>query len=94
MAEKRKNYRRFEDRRVAVMLAVHEVLFEHSPGQERDKKVLETICSDYQSDGAAIVKRVQSGEGDFEVSAGLRTVGRWNRGSPDQGLTISDGGKG
>ena len=83
MAEKRKNYRRYEDRRVAVMLAVHEVLFDHPPGQERDKKILETICTDYLSDGAALVKRVQTGEGDFEVTAAF---GNW---IPNIGRSVS-----
>jgi len=46
-SDRRGKYRRFDDRRVAVLLALHEVLFDLPPGREREELLLEKIRDDF-----------------------------------------------
>lgn len=54
--EKRTTYRRYEDRRVAMMLAIHEILFAEPPSQRRDELILNEILNNYRVDRAAILE--------------------------------------
>lgn len=54
--EKRTTYRRYEDRRVAMMLAIHEILFSESPSRKRDALILNNIVDNYRVDRAAILE--------------------------------------
>ena len=56
MTDKRISYRRYEDRRVAMMLALHEILFDESPSKQRDALMLEAIVSNYHVDRAAVLE--------------------------------------
>jgi GAF domain-containing protein len=55
-SERRGKYRRFDDRRVAVLLAVHEVLFDREPGRARDEAILELIRDDFGVDRAELLR--------------------------------------
>jgi len=46
-SERRGRYRRYEDRRVALLLSLHEVLFDQPPGRARDEALLERIRADF-----------------------------------------------
>lgn len=72
--ERRTIHRRFSDRRVALMLAVHEILFEEPPGERRERRLIEAIRDDYQTDRAALVARNGAGSG-LEV---VRASGQWD----------------
>jgi len=51
--DKRAQYRRYSDRRIAMMLAVHEALFDEPPGTRRDELILEHIRQNFGADRAA-----------------------------------------
>ncbi len=51
--EQRINYRRYEDRRVALMLSLHEILFEDHAGFKRNRLILEAIMNNFGTDRAA-----------------------------------------
>lgn len=53
--EKRAVYRRYEDRRVAMMLAVHEIIFDYPSGRERDTKMMAALAENYQVERVAII---------------------------------------
>ena len=56
VSDRRGKYRRFDDRRVAVLLALHEVLFEKEPGRARDEAILELIRDDFGVNRAEILR--------------------------------------
>lgn len=84
--EKRVVYRRYEDRRVAMMLAVHEILFEYAPGPSRDKKILAAIGENYQVDRVAVVN-VSVGRTETLSGGIAASFGDWLR--PDTEVGIS-----
>jgi hypothetical protein len=53
--ERRERYRRFEDRRVALLLALHEVLFEEPPGPARDALLLGKLKDDFRVNRAELL---------------------------------------
>ena len=55
-SDRRGKYRRFDDRRVAVLLALHEVLFDQPPGRARDEALLEKIRDDFGVNRAEILR--------------------------------------
>jgi hypothetical protein len=78
MTEKRITYRRYEDRRVAMMLAIHEILFDEPPSPKRDTLVLNAIQHNYLVDRVAFIAIetpssagvVAARVGDWQVGAG------------------------
>ncbi len=72
--EKRVNYRRYEDRRIALMLAIYEILFDEPDGPERNGRVLEAVCYNYRADKAALVAPNSGGSDRMCVVA---TAGDW-----------------
>ncbi|MDJ0762975.1 MAG: GAF domain-containing protein [Myxococcota bacterium] len=69
--EKRIKHRRYEDRRVALMLAIHEVLFDTPHGDNRDEQILNAICQDFGADRAAFLHPLTNGNGvQLAVTAG------------------------
>ena len=54
--EKRVHYRRYEDRRVAMMLSVYEILFDHPPGPERNRRILSALAVNYHVERAAMLE--------------------------------------
>ncbi|MFO8070440.1 MAG: hypothetical protein R6V85_01080 [Polyangia bacterium] len=83
-SERRTKYRRFSDRRVAVMLAVHELLFDLPPGPERDEKILGVLRDDFGSDRAALVAPVDGTAPGLVVNA---ASGAWSEGPRGRRLT-------
>ena len=87
--ERRGKHRRFSDRRVHLLLAIHEILFDGEDEQQRDDALVEEIRADFESDRAAIV--APGGDG---VGVELRSLaGQWNgvpRGSRLEGPGLSD----
>ena len=61
-SERRERYRRFEDRKTALMLAVHEVLFDEPPGPTRDASLLSKLKEDFCVSRAAMLRFEGSGE--------------------------------
>lgn len=59
--ERRGKYRRFSDRRIAVMLEIHERLFDLEPGRERDEALLDVLRDDFDTDLAAFLRRRGAG---------------------------------
>jgi len=55
--DRRGKYRRYADRRVAVMLALHEILFDQDPGPARDALLLEEMMADFETDAAVFLRR-------------------------------------
>jgi hypothetical protein len=85
--ERRQKHRRFSDRRVHLLLRVHEILFDTEAGDARDTAVLEELRLDFESDRAALVDTA-AGDG---VTAELASLaGAWN--GKLKGATLS--GKG
>jgi hypothetical protein len=72
--DKRGNYRRYEDRRVAMMLSIYEILFYKEPGQERDLAILEAILFNFETDRAAFVTE-SAKENQLKFSC---TAGKWS----------------
>jgi hypothetical protein len=81
-SERREKYRRFADRRVAVLLSLHEVLFDLPPSRDRDAILLEKIRDDFgvnraellQFDGRGIdhPPRLAAAAGVLESATGER----------------------
>jgi len=46
-SDRRGQHRRYSDRRAALLLEIHEIIFEHPPGPERDRLVLEAVRRDF-----------------------------------------------
>ena len=73
MTDKRIHYRRYEDRRMAMMLAIHEILFEIPPGPKRDRAVLDAVVFNYRVDRAAFVdlgRYLEEGYCDLSIRVG------------------------
>jgi GAF domain-containing protein len=79
--ERRAKHRRFSDRRVHLLLAVHEILFDREVGPERDGLLVEEIRADFESDRAAIVST--SGGAGVRLAA---LAGEWDGVSPGSRL--------
>jgi hypothetical protein len=95
--EKRVRFRRHSDRRVALMLALHEILFDDSPGPARDVRLLEAIVRDFETDRALLLgplapggdglaleakAGVPEGEDPLPDGAGLRLLANLHVGAP------------
>lgn len=74
--EQRTQFRRFTDRRGALMLAVYEILFDLPRGANRDGRILEAILRNYGVDRAAFVSLDTNPPGGRGVLA--TAVGSWN----------------
>ncbi len=55
-----------------MMLRVYEILFADPPSRDRDERLLEVICDDFETDGAAILRATEQDPGVFEVVAAQR----------------------
>jgi hypothetical protein len=55
-SERRERHRRFEDRRMALLLALHEVLLEEPPGRAREESLLATLKEDFCVNRAALLR--------------------------------------
>ena len=86
--EQRIQYRRYEDRRVAMMLTIYELLFDLPPGKGRDKMILRAIQKNFKVDRAAFVSLNGAPGRVAELEA---TVGDWTTGD---GAPIEIRGKG
>ncbi|MDD5310009.1 MAG: hypothetical protein PHU25_22045 [Deltaproteobacteria bacterium] len=67
--EKRVRFRRHSDRRVALLLALHEILFDVSPGPARDARLLEAIVRDFETDRAVLLGPLVAGGQGLAVRA-------------------------
>ena len=56
--ERREVFRRYADRRRALMLAIHEILFDQRPGESRDRDLLEEFRRDFFTDDAFLVEKM------------------------------------
>ncbi len=79
--EKRQHYRRYEDRRVAMMLAIYKTLFDEAPGPPREEKLLGAILENFKVDRVLLI----------DLADGVRV--RALRGK-DPGKPLSIGGAG
>ncbi len=86
MTENRTTYRRYEDRRVAMMLTLHEILFNEPPSAKRDALMLEAIVRNYHVDRAALLDVNVT---ERRASIVVR-VGDWQSQAPT--LMVSGGG--
>jgi hypothetical protein len=80
MIDKRIQFRRYEDRRMALLLAIHEILFERDPGPDRETAILAAIVANYRVDLAAFVDLSEfekAGRCDIVVR-----VGEWHSSAP------------
>lgn len=73
-SDQRGTFRRYADRRGALMLAVYERLFDDLPGPGRDQKVLEAMIGNFQADRALLVLPRFAGAGAVEARA---CAGQW-----------------
>jgi len=85
--DRRHKHRRFSDRRVHLLLRVHEILFDMEPGVGRDGALIEEIRFDFASDRAALVTVAADLRDGVELGA---VAGEWNGAQPGVAL----GGKG
>jgi GAF domain-containing protein len=85
--ERRTKHRRFSDRRVHLLLALHEIIFDSEEGVERDTALLEELRLDFESDRAALVEVGADHESEVVLSA---LCGSWN--SAQRGAVLA--GKG
>jgi hypothetical protein len=65
--ERRQKHRRFSDRRVHLLLRVHEILFDTEAGDERDTALLEELRLDFDSDRAALVNAASDNDAAVEL---------------------------
>ncbi|MCP4677136.1 MAG: hypothetical protein GY854_16805 [Deltaproteobacteria bacterium] len=72
--EKRVQYRRYEDRRIALMVSVYETLFNKPAGPDRNSILLKVILENYRADRAAIGDVEKPGAGPVRI---VSTVGDW-----------------
>ena len=84
--DRRGKYRRYIDRRVAVMLQMYELFFDEPAGTARDIKLLEIIQDDFGTDIAAFVRPI-NGSPQFHL---LNHVGDWQE--PEQRTDFSGQG--
>ncbi len=52
---RRGQFRRYADRRVAALLELHEILFYDAPGPERDLRFFRSVAEDFQVDRTALL---------------------------------------
>jgi hypothetical protein len=83
--ERRTRPRRYSDRRVALLLRVHEILFDHPPGPGRDRLVLEAVRDDFETNRALMARQ---GDGPRVVVAAA--CGEWRE--DPEGRTLSGPG--
>ena len=81
--EKRTRFRRYEDRRVALMLSIHEILFGESDRQRRDALVIEAARGNFGADFCALLQLRNSGEGPVCFD---NEVGNWPLSSVEKPL--------
>ncbi len=79
--ERREVFRRYGDRRRALMLSIHEILFDQLPGEARDHNLLEEICGDFCTDGAVLVRKLTE-KGTSDSVTLLAAAGDWNGAQP------------
>jgi hypothetical protein len=72
-SDRRGKHRRYEDRRVALLLALHEVLFDRPPGRARDEELLERIRDDFGVHRAELL-RFEDGAPRLWAAAGSLTA--------------------
>ena len=58
---RRGQYRRYSDRRVAALLKIHEILFYEADNPSLDLLILNAVRDDFATDRAALVKIVEKG---------------------------------
>ncbi len=73
--EKRIKYRRYADRRVALMLTVYETIFNKPADSNRDCLLLQAILKNYRADGAVVADVDKVGAGPIRITA---AVGKWD----------------
>ena len=73
-AEKRIHYRRYSDRRLALLFRLYETLYHQEAGAGRDRLLLEAIQENYAADQAAFVTLSANGGSGAEIRA---RVGEW-----------------
>ncbi len=79
--ERREVFRRYADRRRALMLAIHEILFDQRPGEARDRNLLEEVCHDFYTDGAVLVRKLTEKDTSDSVVL-LVAAGNWDLAQP------------
>lgn len=67
--ERRAKYRRFSDRRINLLLRLHEILFDMEVGPQRDAALIDAVRDDFESDRAMLVARGKDGQHGVEVAA-------------------------
>ena len=80
-SERREIFRRYADRRRALMLAIHEILFDQRPGEDRDRDLLTEICGDFHTDGAVLVRKLTNPPTPDSVTL-MAAVGDWAGAQP------------
>ncbi len=75
--ERREVFRRYGDRRRALMLSIHEILFDQLPGEARDHNLLDEICGDFCTDGAVLVRKLTE-KGTPDSVTLLASAGDWD----------------
>ena len=74
--DKRQHFRRYEDRRVALLLAIHEILFDTQAGEHRDRLLLEAVCKNFGVECAAFVIPPVADNGACRIDS---TAGDWEQ---------------
>ncbi len=72
--ESRVGYRRYSDRRNALLLNIYEILFNNPDSPERDTLLLDAIQENFQTDQSAFVARPHLDTGECQITA---TAGNW-----------------
>ncbi len=75
-AENRVSYRRYSDRRNALLLNIYEILFDNPAGLARDGMVLEAILENFQTDQAAFVIPPDGSKEEGQIAV---AVGDWGK---------------
>jgi hypothetical protein len=73
--ERRGKHRRFSDRRVHLLLALHEILFEMDDGDERNTALIDEVRLDFESDRAALVTTGGGADHGVRVTS---VAGEWD----------------
>lgn len=71
---RRAQFRRYTDRRVAALLELHEILFFENSGVQRDEHLLDTINEDFQTDRVVIVQMDTAAKDSMRV---LSATSNW-----------------
>ena len=78
MNERREVFRRYADRRRALILVIHEILFNQRPGETRDRDLLEEIRCDFRTDGASETRHTTDPPGAESSQRLRRRTWNWN----------------